>query len=392
VIEPRDVHYYQPGWTLVAAGIFGQDDTWRPMAEVMPKGVRWLRTAAAGFRPESNEVVLADGSVVRYRVLGAAPGILLDFASVEGLEATLGQNGVTSNYRYELAPYTWQLVGGLHEGTALLTQPPMPIKCAGAPQKAMYLSCDYWQRHGRLAEIDVGFHTAGAALFGVKDYVPALMRYVDRYAIDLELGSNLVAVDGVARLATFRNAEGEQTLSFDMLHVTPPQKAPPVIADSPLAGASGFVDVDPQTLRHSRFDNVFALGDACSASNAKTAAAVRKQAPVVAINVLATLDGEEHRAIYDGYGSCPLTVERGKILLAEFGYGGVLQPSFPKWLIDGTQPSRLAWLLKKDVLPWIYWNAMLKGHEWLAKPEIAPAAPSTPLSKPEPAPTLQKAS
>jgi sulfide:quinone oxidoreductase len=75
-------------------------------------------------------------------------------------------------------------------------------------------------------------------------------------------------------------------------------------------------------------------------------------------------------AIYDGYGSCPLTVERGKIVLAEFGYGGKLLPSFPHWLIDGTQPSHLAWLLKERMLPPIYWMAMLRGREWLAKPQI----------------------
>ena len=102
--------------------------------------------------------------------------------------------------------------------------------------------------------------------------------------------------------------------------------------------------------------------------NAKTAAAVRKQAPVAAVNAIAALKGLEPEAGYDGYGSCPLTVEKGKIVLAEFGYGGVLQPTFPGWLIDGTRPSHLAWLIKKDVLPPIYWKAMLKGHEWLAAP------------------------
>lgn len=75
-------------------------------------------------------------------------------------------------------------------------------------------------------------------------------------------------------------------------------------------------------------------------------------------------------AKYDGYGSCPLTVERGKIVLAEFTYGGKVAPSFPKWLIDGTKPSLLAWYLKERVLPPLYWDAMLKGREWLAQPQV----------------------
>jgi sulfide:quinone oxidoreductase len=380
IIEPREQHYYQPGWTLVGGGVFDRRQTQRAMASVMPKDVTWLRAAAAAFRPDANEVVLEDGSAIGYRVLVAAPGIALDWAGIDGLDATLGRNGVTSNYQFDMAPYTWQLIRGLREGVALFTQPPMPIKCAGAPQKAMYLACDHWRRAGRLNAIGVSFNTSGPALFGVKEYVPALMEYIDAYDVDLQLNSTLVAVDGDMRQATFRRPDGEVTIGFDMIHVTPPQRAPAFIADSPLAAASGFVDVDQQTLRHTRFGNVFGLGDGCSAPNAKTAAAARKQAPVVAVNALTVLDGKEPRAIYDGYGSCPLTVERGKIVLAEFGYGGVLQPSFPKWLVDGERPSRLSWLLKEKALPWIYWNGMLKGREWLAGPHLLPHAPTPHVS------------
>jgi len=155
-----------------------------------------------------------------------------------------------------------------------------------------------------------------------------------------------------------------------MLHAVPPQVAPDFIADSPLAHAeSGFVDIDHQTLQHVRYDNIFGVGDAGATPNAKTAAAARKQAPIVAVNLLATRDGKPPVSQYDGYGSCPLTVERGKIVLAEFGYGGKLLPSFPTWLIDGTRPSRLSWLLKDTILPPVYWHGMLKGREWMVKPQ-----------------------
>ena len=213
------------------------------------------------------------------------------------------------------------------------------------------------------------FHSAGAVLFGVPAYVPALERTVERYGIDVHLGSNLVAVDGPGKTAIFKTADGETTRPFDMLHVTPPQKPVEVVADSALADSSGYVEVDAATLRHTRYPNVMALGDIGNMPNAKTAAAVRKQAPVVAVNALAILDGDEPSVGYHGYGSCPLTLEKGKIVLAEFGYGGKLLPSFPSWLIDGTRPSHLAWILKKDLLPPIYWDAMLKGHEWFAKPQ-----------------------
>jgi sulfide:quinone oxidoreductase len=311
---------------------------------------------------------------VTYDRLVVSPGLKLDWAGVEGLEETLGRNGVTSNYRYDLAPYTWQLVQEMKEGRALFTQPPMPIKCAGAPQKAMYLSGDAWFRRGVLKDIDIQFMNAGGVLFGVKDYVPALMEYVKKYDADLNFFHTLTAVDGVAKKATFKVAKPdttptEITVDFDMMHVCPPQIAPDFIRVSPLADAAGWVDVDQATLRHKTFDNIWSLGDVMNAPNAKTMAAARKQAPTVAANIVADINGRSPVAQYDGYGSCPLTVERGKIVLAEFGYGGALKPSFPSFMIDGTKPSRAAWFMKEKLLPPIYWKAMLKGKEWLAKPE-----------------------
>jgi sulfide:quinone oxidoreductase len=133
--------------------------------------------------------------------------------------------------------------------------------------------------------------------------------------------------------------------------------------------------VDEATLQNPDYPNVFALGDVCSASNAKTAAA-RQQAPVVAVNALAALAGKPMTAAYTGYGSCPLTVERGKIVLAEFGYGGKLMPTFPRWLLEGTRPTRAAWFLKDRLLPSIYWHGMLKGREWLAAPQPLASAQS----------------
>ena len=379
LIDPADIHYYQPGWTMVGGGIFDAQSTAKTMGRLIPRGVHWIKSAVAAFEPKDNAVVLDGCRVVKYDRLVVCPGLKLDWARVEGLEETLGRNGVTSNYRYDLAPYTWELVQGMREGRALFTQPPMPIKCAGAPQKALYLSGDAWFRRGVLKNIDIHFMNAGGVLFGVKDYVPALERYMKKYGAKLDFFHNLVAVDGPAKTATFEVKEPDAEprrveVEFDMMHVTPPQTAPDFIRVSPLADEAGWVDVDQATLRHKTYDNVWSLGDVMNAPNAKTAAAARKQAPVVADNIVADMRGRSATAQYDGYGSCPLTVERGKIVLAEFGYGGALKPSFPSWLIDGTKPSRAAWLLKEKFLPPIYWQAMLRGREWMAKPEKLTAA------------------
>ena len=381
VIEPHDKHYYQPGWTLVGAGVFERADTERSMAAVMPKGAHWIRGSVVGFEPTWNEVILENGARVGYRVLIAAPGIKLHWEGVEGLVETLGRNGVTSNYKFEMASYTRQLVENLSGGRALFTQPLMPIKCAGAPQKAMYLSCDMWSRRGVLDDVEIEFHNAGGVLFAVPEYVPALMDYVTKYGARLCFNQNLISVDGAAKVARFERTDEDGSTEhiereFDIMHVCPPQTAPDFVANSELAGDGGWLEVDQQTLQHTRFGNVFALGDACSTPNAKTAAAARKQAPVVAENTLAVLAGLSPHAAYDGYGSCPLTVERGKIVLAEFGYGGKLLPTFPHWLLDGRKPTRRAWFLKEKVLPWVYWECMLKGREWLVAPESLPHAPA----------------
>ncbi|MDP2517481.1 bifunctional protein tyrosine phosphatase family protein/NAD(P)/FAD-dependent oxidoreductase [Shimia thalassica] len=374
VIDPADIHYYQPGWTMVGGGIFDAETTAKTMGSLIPKGVHWLKSAVAAFEPKDNAVILDGCRVVKYNRLVVCPGLKLDWNKVEGLVETLGKNGVTSNYRYDLAPYTWELVNQVKKGRALFTQPPMPIKCAGAPQKAMYLSASNWERMGVLKDMDIQFMNAGGVLFGVKDYVPALMEYVERYDADLNFFHNLISVDGPAKQATFEVSKPDEekttvTVDFDMMHVCPPQTAPDFIRVSPLADAAGWIDVDQSTLRHKEFDNIWSLGDVMNAPNAKTAAAARVQAPIVAENLVDDIEGKSPTAIYNGYGSCPLTVERGKIVLAEFGYGGTLLPSFPKWVIDGTKPTRAAWILKEQILPPVYWKAMLRGKEWMAKPE-----------------------
>lgn len=377
IIEPSDTHHYQPGWTMVGGGVFRPEVTARPMSDVMPAYVSWYRQAVTEVDHHRNQVMLADGSSVTYQALVLAPGLELNWGAIDGLEQALGSNGVTSNYRQGMASYTWDLVQNLKQGRALFSQPPMPIKCAGAPQKAMYLSSDYWLKNQVLGNLDVQFHNAGAVLFGVPDYVPALEAYIDRYGIGLNFQSNLVAVNGPARKATFRvtdadgNAE-DRELAFDMLHAVPPQRAPGFIRESELANEGGWLNLADDTLCHKTYSNIFGLGDVSGTGNAKTAAAVRKQAPVVAENLLAYLRKQPMTAAYLGYGSCPLTVENGRIVLAEFGYNGVLQPSFPRWLNDGTKATKGAWWLKAKQLPTLYWHGMLKGREWLAAPAERP--------------------
>jgi sulfide:quinone oxidoreductase len=375
LVEPSETHYYQAAFTLVGGGAYPLARTRRPTSRLIPPGVTWIRQPVTGIDPDRNRLTLADGTKLGYRMLVVCPGLQLDWDRIEGLPETLGRNGVCSNYAPELAAYTWECIRGFRGGIALFSQPGMPVKCPGAPQKIAYLAADHFRRKGLLADAEIRFSLAGVALFGVKEFNPPLQRVAARYGIQIDYRTQLVAVDGAAREAVFEIDGGDGktkkvTRKFDLLHATPPQSAPNFIKRSPLANEAGWVDVNIQTLRHSRYANVFALGDVAATPNSKTAAAVRLQAPVVVDNLLAALGERPLPEAYDGYCSCPLVTAYGRVILAEFIYGGKLTPSFP---LDPLRERRSMWWLKKYFLPPMYWHIMLKGRRWDIPHRLRPA-------------------
>lgn len=331
----------------------------------MPNDVTWIRDAATGFDPENNVVETASGKRIDYDVLVVCPGIQLDWDKIPGVMDTLGSDGVSSNYTYDLAPKTWEFIQNTTSGSAVFTMPSGPIKCAGAPQKIAYLAADYWRSQGTLDDIDVHLVLPTPGMFGVKVFSDQLEKVVADYGIQVHFTSELESVDPASKKAMFKSMDPDGagfTLEYDMMHVVPHQSAPDWVKESPLANdtPAGYVDVDKHTHQHVRYDNVFSLGDAGSTPNSKTGAAIRKQAPVVAANVLARLNGQTPSEKYGGYASCPLTTSRSEMLLAEFDYSMEPAPSIP--LIDTTKPRRDMWLLKKHGLPFLYWNLMLKGR------------------------------
>lgn len=366
IVEPSELHYYQPAFTLVGGGEFNFGNTVRAEASLIPRGVQWIKDHAERFEPENNAVVLRSGQRLGYEYLVVCPGIQLDWHKIAGLTETLGRNGVCSNYSPQHVQYTWECIRNFAGGTALFTQPPVPIKCAGAPQKIAYLAADRWRRRGILAKANMQFLVAGAVIFSVPLFARELEEIAAGYGINVAYNTNLVAVEGAARTAIFEQtaADGTKetlTMKFDMLHVTPPQSAPDFIKQSPLANGAGWVEVNDNTCQHVRYANVYSLGDASSLPTSKTAAAVRKQVPVVVKNILAALGREPINPAYDGYTSCPLTTSLNSVLLAEFAYAGKVTPSFP---LDPRRPRLIWWWMKKYGLPRLYWDYMLKGLDW----------------------------
>jgi len=365
LIEPSEKHYYQPGFTIIGGGAYTLKQATRNEADLINPKVTWIKDYAESFQPEQNSVALRSGATVTYDYLVVCPGLQLDWDKIKGLKETLGKNQVSSNYSPDTVEYTWECIQSLQGGTALFTQPPMPIKCAGAPQKIMYLAADRFRKKGILDQFTIEFCNAGPAMFGVPFFAKALNKVVADYGIKTAFNHNLVAIDGPGKTATFEttdSAGNKQQVSkkFDYIHVTPPQSAPDFIKKSPLANAAGWVDVNENTLQHNKYPNIFGLGDATSTPNAKTAAAVRKQVPVVVDNILYLIKNKAIEGNYDGYGSCPLTTSLNTVMLAEFAYGGKVTPSFP--FLDPRKNRWLWWWGKTTGFPWLYWHLMIKGY------------------------------
>lgn len=362
IVDPAEKHYYQPAWTLVGGGVFDINKTVRSEASVMPKGVTWVKQKATSFAPDQNRVELQNGTVT-YDYLVVAPGIQLNWGAIEGLSETLGKNSVCSNYSFETAPYTFECIKNFKGDKAIFHNPSTPVKCGGAPHKIMYLAADYFRRHGLLPQVDVQYWSGAARLFSVPQYEKTLLKVVERNNIKLNFMYDLAKIDGPNRKATFvgigENNKGEtKELDFDMIHVTPPQSAPDFVRNSTLANATGWVDVDKSTLQHLRYANIFSVGDAAGLPTSKTGAAIRKQVPVLAQNLLAAIAGQKPSATYLGYTSCPLVTGYGKLVLAEFDYNLAPMETFP---FDQSKERWSMYQLKREVLPRMYWGTILKG-------------------------------
>lgn len=363
IIEPSEFHYYQPAWTLVGAGVFDINKTKRSEASVMPEKTKWIKQKVVSFQPDKNHITLDNNDKVSYTFLVIAPGIQLNWHEIKGLKDTLGENGVCSNYSFDQAPYTWECIKNLKTGKAIFTNPNTPVKCGGAPHKIMWLAADYFKKKKVFNTIEIQYWSGGTRLFGVDKYEKTLKKVAERDNVQMNFFTKLVEINGPNKKAKFigigeQNNNKEYIVEFDMIHVTPPQSAPDFVRNSPIANEAGWVDVDKYTLQHNTYKNIFSLGDASSLPTSRTGAAIRKQAPVLVKNLLASMDGKELKEKYNGYSSCPVVTGYGKLVLCEFDYNNKPKETFP---FNQAKERWIMYQLKKKILPWLYWNKILPG-------------------------------
>ena len=370
LIDAKEIHNYQPGYTLVATGVWPVDKVIGHNADYHPAGMTWVKEMVAEFDPTANTVVTTGGQRIRYDYLVVATGTHQDWAQIEGMDvAAIGTNGLTSVYpSSEAAVATWAAMDAFRQkgGQAIMTLPATPLKCAGAPLKMTFMLRDRLAQAGTLDRSKVTFYSALGNVFGIKVVNDNVLERWKNLGIATEFTQKLKAVDIGARRATFVSPEGMSTeVPYDFIHVVPPMRAPDAVKNSDLAwkegpmAAGGWLEVDKATLQHKRFKNVFGIGDINGTPRGKTAATVKKSAPLVAQHLVDVIAGREPGQVFDGYTSCPLIVREGSAMLIEFDYDGKLTPSLP--MIEPLQAGFFGWLLKYRMLKPAY-IAVLKGR------------------------------
>ncbi|WP_321313825.1 FAD/NAD(P)-binding oxidoreductase [Halarcobacter sp.] len=404
VIEPNPISVsYQPGQTLVAAGIWEKSDIVYNTKDFVPNGVKMIKDKVAEFNPEANKVITEGGETISYDFLIVATGLVLDYGQIKGLEGVghsaeanekvstiVGKNGLHSIYYADGAVNTWkgmqELISEAKSGKklkALYTHPNTPIKCGGAPKKIMYLTNARLHEAGVRDNVDMWFYPNGSKMFGVPEYHEAIVKQFEARNMNWEYKNNLIEVDTENKIATFEKrwfekGEWDEDLEeyemipvskkvqreYDFMHVTPPMRAPDAVKNSSLAwqrgsaSKGGWVELNKETLQHTRYPNVFGIGDVAGIPMGKTGGSARKQYKVLAENLIAAMEGKELASKYAGYTVCPLITDIGKVMLAEFDWSKKPTPSFP---LDPTQERYIWWLLKVYLLKPMTVYGMLSG-------------------------------
>ena len=370
LIDAKEAHNYQPGYTLIASGVWPVEKVIDSNAELQPAGVQWVKDMVAEFDPVANAVVTRSGQRIAYDYLVVAVGTHQDWTQIEGMDVqAIGRNGLASVYPSpDAAVATWKAMDSFRQkgGQAVMTLPATALKCAGAPLKMTFMVRDRLAQAGTLGASSVQFYSALNNVFSVKSVNDAVLARWQTLGIGLHTTQKLQAIDIGARQAYFVNPEGARTqVPYDFIHVVPPMRAPDAVKNSDLAwkegpmAAGGWLEVDKETLQHRRYPNVFGVGDINGTPRGKTAATVKKSAPIVAQHLVDVMAGRAPGQKFDGYTSCPLLLREGSAWLIEFDYEGRLIPSLP--MIEPLQDSYFAWLMKTRLLKPAY-MAVLKGR------------------------------
>ncbi|MGP9820113.1 NAD(P)/FAD-dependent oxidoreductase [Salinarimonas sp. NSM] len=368
ILDAREAHWFQPGFTLVGSGVWAPGRTIDRNARFLPERVSWIKADVAEIDPEARRVVATTGEAVSYDVLVVATGLELAYDAIDGMSRDLiGRDGIASIYAGpEAAGASWVAMQAFVEtgGEGHFGRPATEMKCAGAPLKYTLLTDDRLRGAGTRGRANLTYFAHNQGLFAVPPVAAKVAEIFAGRDVTWRPEHVLAAIEPGRKRATYRTPDGMVEAGYDFIHVVPPMRAPRPVRESGLSwqegplAADGWVEVHKHTMQHTRWPNVFAIGDVAGVPKGKTAASVKWQTPVACENIVSWLEERELTASYNGYTSCPLVTRVGTAMLVEFDYDNNLTPSFP--FIDPLEESWVAWVIEEKALMPTY-HAMLRG-------------------------------
>lgn len=349
IVDPNDYHFYQPGFTLVVFGVEEPENIKRPIEEVIPKDCNFIKDALASLNPEENYVETEGGQKLDYDYLILATGARPVLDDIIGLEDNLGKDGIHDFYTFDGAIKLKKALEEFEGGSFVVVQPPMPFKCPGAPIKMALMADDFFRRKGIRDKVTISVTSTLASVFTREPYKSKFDQIFEERGLNAVPKFNPGTIDTEKKV--IKAWEGTE-VPYDLAVIIPPNEGQTVYEDSDVADASNFVRADKHALLSDSFDNIYPVGDCSGIPASKTASGAKKQAEVIAFNLIAKIKGEEGTASYTGLVSCPILTGYGKAIFAEFDYEKSMSPA---------QESGSSWtFMTKGMMP-IYWDYMLTG-------------------------------
>ena len=299
LVEPTTFKYDQPMWVRVGTEGVDEATTRSLEARHVPAGVDWIQDRVASIDPVQRVLRLDAEAPIGYTYLVVATGIGPRWDRIRGLKEGLGTRGICSVYGYEQAARTWDLIRDFGGGTAVFTAPSGPFKGGTTPLSVLHRAEKLWRETGVRDHTELFFATAADPEFAGEAYPDMMTRDREEEDVHVYVGHELIEVRPEHQEAVFSVEKGQSqsgtVLGYDLLHVVPPMRPPAVIEESELAypqGAlRGYLKVDPESLRHTRFATVFGVGDVVGVKGEKTGAQAREQAAEVATTLLRLTEG-----------------------------------------------------------------------------------------------------
>jgi sulfide:quinone oxidoreductase len=360
IVEPNEVHRYRPLLNYVGAGEASMASLERPMGDVLPARCTWVRDRVTAVDPAGHTVTTTGGRTIGWATLVLCTGLEEDWGATPGLEDAYATGWAGSTFVPSSAAGVWPALSALRSGSVVFTVPPEPAPCGATALKPLFMACDQWRREGVLSALDVHLVLPGSAVTGHEPADRRLERTFASYGVEVLRESRVTQLDATQRTVTVEGHAGARVLDAAYAHVVPHYRAPRWLADSGLAvdDSTGLVAIDPETLRHRRHPDVWAIGDAAAVGSRPSGGALRPQVDVLAHNIAAARAQAPLRT-YDGYTVMPITTGRRRLLLVEIDRNGRLLPTTP--FPDLTRPRRSTWLFDRYGLPRVYFRRILRG-------------------------------